>query len=65
MRVENEGGAAAWLLGTLVVPSVQGYALLLPQELWTYQSLFYEPLVAGNQKTSLASLLPSSTYSGT
>ena len=39
-----------------MVPSVQGYALLLPQELWTYQSLFYEPLVAGNQKTSLAIL---------
>ena len=23
VRVENEGGAAAWLLGTLVAPSVQ------------------------------------------
>ena len=34
VRGEHEGGAAAWLAGTLVVPSVQGHRLLLPQELW-------------------------------
>ena len=56
MRVEREGGAAAWLAGTLVEPSVQGHRLLLPQELWPYQSLFLQPLVAGDQKASLASL---------
>ena len=56
MRVELEGGAAVWLAGTLVAPSVQGHRLLLPQELWPYQSLFFEPLVAGDQKASLASL---------
>ena len=56
MRVEREGGAAAWLEGTLAAPSVQGYGLPLPQELWPYQSLFFEPLAAGNQKASLASL---------
>ena len=39
MRVELEGGAAAWL-GTLVAPSVQGHKLALLQELWPYQSLF-------------------------
>jgi len=51
VRVECEGGTAAWLAGTLVVPSVQGHGLPLPQGLWPYQS-FFEPLVAGNQKTS-------------
>ena len=57
VRVECEGGAAAWLVGTLAVPSVQGNGLLLLQELWPYQSLFFfEPLVAGDQKASLASL---------
>ena len=29
--------------------------LSLPQELWPYLSLFFEPLVAGDQKASLAS----------
>ena len=40
VRVEREGGEAAWLAGTLVVPSVQGHGLPLLQELWPYQSLF-------------------------
>ena len=40
VRVELEGGEAAWLAGTLVVPSVQGHGLPLLQELWPYQSLF-------------------------
>ena len=39
MRVVREGGAAAWLAGTLVAPSVQGHGLPPPQELWPYQSL--------------------------
>ena len=56
MRVEREGGAAAWLVGTLAVPSVQGHGLPPPQELWPYQSLFFELLVAGDQEASLASL---------
>ena len=58
VRIEREGGTAAWLAGTLVVPSVQGHGLPPPQELWPYQSLFFEPLVAGDQKASLASLSP-------
>ena len=37
--VEHEGGTAAWLAGTLVVPSVQGHGLPPLQELWPYQSL--------------------------
>ena len=48
VRVEHEGGAAAWLTGTLAAPSVQGHELPLLQELWPYQSLFFEPLVAGD-----------------
>ena len=40
VRVEHESGAAAWLVGTLVAPSVQGHGLPAPQELWPYQSLF-------------------------
>ena len=57
MRVEYESGVAAWLAGTLAAPSVQGHKLPQQQELWPYQS-FFEPLVAGDQKASLASLLP-------
>ena len=58
VRVEHEGGAAAWLEGTLAVPSVQRHRLLPRQELWPCQSLFLEPLVAGDQKASSASLSP-------
>ena len=56
LRVEREGGAAAWLIGTLAVPTVQRHGLPSPQELWPYQSLF-QLLVAGAQ-ASLASLSP-------
>ena len=57
MSVEREGGAVAWLAGTLAAPSVQGHKLPPWQELWPCQS-FLEPLVAGYQKASLASLSP-------
>ena len=57
MRAEHEGGAAVWLVETLAVPGVQGHRLPLPQKLWPYQSLL-KPLVAGDQKASLASLSP-------
>ena len=40
VRVEYEDGAAAWLVGTLAAPSVQGHGLPPLQELWPYQSLF-------------------------
>ena len=56
VRVEREGGTAAWLVGVLAVPSAQGHGLPPLQELWPHQSLFFEPLVAGDQKASLASL---------
>ena len=54
MKTEHEAGLAAWVMGTLVVPSVQGYGLPQLQELWCYQS-FFKPLVAGDRK-SLAGL---------
>ena len=56
VRVEHEGGTAAWVVGILAVPGVQGHGLPPPRELWPYRSLFFEPLVAGDQKASLASL---------
>ena len=31
VRVDHEGGAAAWLVGTLAAPNVQGYGLAPPQ----------------------------------
>ena len=40
VRAEHEGGAAAWLAGTLVAPSVQGHGLPQAQELGPYQGLF-------------------------
>ena len=55
MKAEREGGAAAWLAGTLVAPSVQGHGLPLPQKLRPYQS-FFQFLIACDQKASLASL---------
>ena len=58
MRVEHEGGTAAWLAGTLAAASVQGLGLPSLQEVWPYQSFFFEPLVAGDQKASLAGLSP-------
>ena len=57
VRVEHEGGIAAWVVGTLAVPGVQGHRTPQLQELWPYQS-FFEPLVADEQKASLASLSP-------
>ena len=54
MRVEHDGGAAARLSGTLAVPTVQGYGLPPPQE----NGSLFKPLVAGDQKASLASLSP-------
>ena len=57
VRAEHEGGAAAWLMGTLAASSVQGHGLPPPQELWPNQS-YIEPFAAGDQKVSLASLSP-------
>ena len=56
VRFKCEGGAAACLAGILVAQSVEGHGLPPPPELWPYLEAFFEPLVAGNQKASLASL---------
>ena len=56
MGVEHEGDATIWVARTLVAPTVQGHGMPQLQELWPYRSLFFEPLVAGDQKASLASL---------
>ena len=53
MTVEHEGGTAAWLVGTLMVPSLQGQTAVM-----ALSESFFEPLIAGNQKASLASLSP-------
>ena len=41
VRFEHEDGAIAWLVETLVVPSVQGHGLPPPQKMWPYLSLFF------------------------
>ena len=55
MRIKHEGSTAAWIMGTLMGPSVQGHGLLQPQVLWLYQGIFFKSLVAGSQ-VSLAGL---------
>ena len=55
-RAEHEGGAAAWLAGALEAPSVQGPGLPPPQELTALSESFFEPLVTGDWKASLARL---------
>ena len=55
MRVEREGGAAAWLVGTLAVCGTQTASAAGVMAL---SESFFEPLVADNQKASLASLSP-------
>ena len=49
VRVEHEGGATAWLAGTLAAPSVQRHKLPPRQELWPYQSLFEAPCSCGSE----------------
>ena len=57
MRVEHEGGAHSWLVGTLAAPSVRGHGMPQPQELRPYQSLFFKAFVAGDE-AFLSSLSP-------
>ena len=65
VRVERESGTAAWLEGTLPAPSVQGQRLPLPQELWSYQSLFLNLLQLVIRRPFWPVFLHSSTHSGT
>ena len=57
VRVEREGGTAAWVAGTLAAPSAG---------IWTASAVgvralpesFFKPLVAGDQEASFARLSP-------
>ena len=62
MRVDHEGGAAAWLVGTLVAPSVQGHRL--PPVMALSES-FLQPVVAGDQRPLWPGFLHSTMCSGT
>ena len=55
VRVEREGGAAAWLAGTLAAQSVQGQTASTTGVM-ALSEAFFKPIVAGKQKASLASL---------
>ena len=58
VRVEREGGAAAWLAGTLAVPSVQQQLTAFAAGVMALSESFFEPLVTGDQKASLANPSP-------
>ena len=58
MRVEHEDGSAPWPAGTLVASSVQGTWTASVADVRALSESFFEPLVTGNQKASLASLSP-------
>ena len=63
MRVEHEGDAAAWVTGTLMTPNCAGTQTasatgVMALSEFVFVCLFFEPLVASNQKASLASLSP-------
>ena len=57
MRVEREGGSAVWLAGTLVCQLRRDMTASAPGVMVLSES-FFEPLVVGDQKASLASLSP-------
>ena len=59
MRFECEGGTVAWLAGACGAKCSETQEFCaFAQELWPYQRFVFKPLVAGNQKVSLASLSP-------
>ena len=55
MRVEHEGGTTACLVGTLVVQCA-GTRTASAAGVMALSESFFEPLVAGGQKASLAIL---------
>ena len=56
VRVQRESGASAWLAGTLAVPSVQQQLTAFAAGVMALSESFFEPLVTGDQKASLANL---------
>ena len=65
VRVEREGGASAWLAGTLATPSVQGHRLPPPQELWPCQSRLSSLLWLAIRRPLWPVFLRNSAHSGT
>ena len=68
VRVEHEGGTAAWLVGTLVVPSIKDTAsatgvMALSGSFFFF--FFFFELVAEDQKGLWPVFLHSSAFSGT
>ena len=64
VRVEREGGTAAWLVGILGSTKCAGTWTASTTAVMALSESFFKPLIAGDQKASLASLC-SSTCSGT
>ena len=58
MRVEHEGGAAAWVAGTLCSTKCAGTRTASVVGVRALPESFFKPLVAGDQEASLASLSP-------
>ena len=58
MRVEREGGAAAWLVGTLGGAKCAETRTASTAGVMALSASFFETLVADDQKASLASLSP-------
>ena len=58
MQIECGGGQAAWLMGTLAVPRLQGHWTASVAGVMALPESSFELLVAGNQKAFLASLSP-------
>ena len=56
MRVDHEGGTAAWLAGTLASIKCAGTQTASTTQVMALSESFFKPLVAGKQKASLANL---------
>ena len=56
MRVDHEGGTAAWLAGTLASIKCAGTQTASTAGVMVLLESFLEPLVAGDEKASWASL---------
>ena len=56
MRAEREGGAAAWLVGDPGDAKCAGTQTASTAGVRALSESFFQPLVAGDQKASLASL---------
>ena len=63
-RVKQEGSTAAWLVGTLMEPGVQGHGLPPLQELWLFQSLFSSLLQLATRRPLWPVFLRNCAHSG-